>query len=548
MVVGRTAGYLDLAGASTYVRQDDAEGTRALVTPLDSMFGSDPAAHFERHPSAIISQKRWPDRHMHDSVHLIRRVGSGAYGEAFTCTIQAPPGRGGPHGGEYVIKLAIETRRADIRIEHDTDLQQADQKATPGNMRAADASQHPGRADTLRRFRREMANAEALLEPEFASDLRYGVALHDYRKRSHAGDPPSDIEKFKLELVGTRLHNLSGSQYFKLVEEVHSMRMHAGYHHMHQVLHFDPDLPAIISEKASGDLNSIRHLSNNRDPTHTGWLALGSASTARRRPPPLWIRIAAQLALAFDYMDQYCSMVHLDVKPGNVLFLLEPTSSASTTAAAAAAAPVQIRCMLSDYGICAPKTEAFDRTHFPGTDQYNPPATPDLELWNGAAGAARGDMQQLSAFQFAMTLLNLLQIQGHFASAIAVREATTIAEVFRHPPAHCDLFELHRHHMDELPSDALPEQKALKALLRIACRGDKYSPSEVLEQFRHFCLHIGGAAERLNRGIPYYTTEVRARNDHNFVVAEAAMERYEAAMVREEQLHQDWHSSRPLPV
>ena len=240
-------------------------------------------------------------------------------------------------------------------------------------------------------------------------------------------------------------------------------------------------------------------------------------------------------------------IVHLDLKPLNILFQCKAAACWPTTTTLDP--PVELRCMLTDYGSCMPVTDVFDpkRRWFYGTSSFNPPVGDEIECWNGTRH--EGTMLQLSAFQMIITLLSLLQIGGQFAElclgdpdTAARRAGTTLVEVFRLYHAHSKFSEpLARAYMRGLRSSAPPGRLALQSLLHTAFRTPVYHPRQVMKDYDNFSEHIDAAERELNRGIAYYTTQPTLRLKREQWLAAAAERKRAEALLREQALPERWH-------
>jgi serine/threonine protein kinase len=433
-----------------------------------------------------------PERHLHDHVQLLDFLGAGVYGAAFTCNIDpwfdetdlADDEKEGWR--QRVIKLSpSRLRRDDLlhlsgRAKREYVKQVFGKK--PDELLRGTEQEEPDQTHQREQaglaFCKEVQNAELLLEPKLLRQYRY-----------NASAPPKEDEESRgwrmWRLVGTPVRGLTEAQRLRVSADQHTMRAHPGFHHMHRVLHLDRSLPAIISEKADGDLLFLRKKIQQQ--VHgANWLTLVHG----KPPPALWVRICAQLAAAFEYMGAHSNLSHVDLKPENVLF--QWGSSGSEWTAADENKPlVKLRCMLSDYGICAAHSETIDkRKYFPGTSAYNPHHD-NLTDWQ----RQKGTMRQLSAFQFATTALDLLCFDHHHPCQYRER-GEVIADLFNRPSPPANNIKMR------------PEGDVTLSLVRIVTAS---KTSLILLYMNFFIQHIKEAARVLNAGIPYYTTDVRER-------------------------------------
>ncbi len=302
---------------------------------------------------------------------------------------------------------------------------------------------------------------------------------------------------------------------------------------MHIVHHFDPLIPAIISETAHGDLRGLQKKCTNDD---LEWLTIDMKTLV---PPALWIRIAAQLTSALDYILCHSPLVHADLKPGNIFYQLAPNTNPANE-------PIGLRCMIADYGICPPKDMPITQiSRFCGTVEYNPPAY-DWALWTDAARPVYSTTH-LSVYQWATTILDLLSApvksRLHFPYQF-IRRPSTIADIIRDPSKLGRSHYLFQDILDNMPLERTDAQKALHSLVYLISLDD-YSPDDILRTRRLFAEHIHSAADSINAGIEYYTIEPRKRETEERACLVKATELYTLACERESQLPEEWHADRP---
>jgi hypothetical protein len=503
--VGRTGIYLDSHG-KTAERPPGGD----LTTVRETLFNDAPlwsgrgrrvlGAHFAAHPDALFSQGVLPTNFLRHKVELLRLIGQGTHGAAFECRL--PPmlqsvrsradGRlslvRGPER-HYVIKLA----RSLLTVAGQ-ELQVGVLLAggVPGGVAGPTPNDYlraPGGGDIMEEelveevrefFRDEIDSAEKMLEPACLRRFRLEAKLGRRRRCAVL-----KLEVLEQQLAGTRLRRLSSEQYMELMDAARTMRAHPGYHHMHQILHFDPLLPALFSEGADADLDTLQNLCRTHasDPQ---WLRF----TMGGEPPALWTRIGKQLASAFAYMRECSPLAHIDLKPSNVLVQCAAAKGWGGGMATPQAPGHDLRCMITDYGLCYPANELTNERK--GTAYYSPPESDD-QWWK------RGTMRSMSAFLMASTLLDLLQIHERQFPADFIGETcdengnrtSTVVEVFRFPP---DGFKCQRGG----GRNATAGRRALGALLAIACpppaaAGGRYTPESVQTHFDAFSAHIAHA-------------------------------------------------------
>jgi hypothetical protein len=306
---------------------------------------------------------------------------------------------------------------------------------------------------------------------------------------------------------------------------------------MHIVLHFDTDIPAIISEPADGDLAGLQ-AKCVYEKLH--WLCLDPRTLM---PPALWIRIVAQLSSALDYMLCHSPYAHVDLKPGNILYQCRGGRTE----------PIELRCMIADYGICKPKDRGVNYyTNFQGTLCYCPPEN-DWPLWSERFEYL---MSHLCVYQCAMTMLDLLFVydvhNDRVQHPLRIRhfdgdkkEYEPVASVFRNYRDRQTYGSIVQQILVSIPdSAAAPAYLALHSLVRCATLLD-YSPRQVMDTRETVHEQIKLAAALLNQGIPYYTTEPVLRASQNLRHVTQARAFRKRARAREHNLPYTWHASRP---
>lgn len=219
----------------------------------------------------------------------------------------------------------------------------------------------------------EFKNAERILEPPSMRQLR-AIILGPHVSENEA--------------VGKPLQNLNPRQYELAVNDRKRWQSLPGYSHLHPVVHFEPSIPMILSAQADGTLAELRHQiapDDGEAPLDLRPNVFGGSVT-----PPLWHRIARQIASAVMFIDTFTDLAHLDIKPENVLF--RQNGDLTTN----------LHCWLSDYGICMPKNQSPPpRDHFPGTGLY----CPDARAWSQNVL-----YRDVSIYQYFSTMIDLLRL------------------------------------------------------------------------------------------------------------------------------------------
>jgi serine/threonine protein kinase len=393
-----------------------------------------------RYNIITVSQETLDDQLVHAQFSLVRKLGAGSFGTAYLCKRvmdeeeETPFFAGGQKKGkaatgtastsftalpvDVVMKLPNELMVPDALNHAERDLTKAvcPHKvllATPGIASAFDRRHKfkNYREEALQAFGEEFSNAEAFLEPACMRSMRehaYCCSYDDGRRRRSGKRRVLVVDPN----VGLPLKDLTPSQYMEYMMELQLMRIHPGHHHMHRVLHYVASIPAIISEYADGSLWELRQSCIEQKRPWLNAPSLLSASCDGVSPTRLWTQIACQMTSAMDYMRTFSPLAHLDLKPSNVLYRLDSTT---TAAAAASSAPPSIQCMLSDYGLCMPKTGRIPVCPygteygecFYGTPIYNPDPDTKGAIWTSGAAT----WQEMSYFQFFATLMDMLLFQ-----------------------------------------------------------------------------------------------------------------------------------------
>lgn len=318
--------------ARTAIYFDAGTVTHAANRPSELMandrfFSSEPNPRAEELSQAPVED--WID-----NLRLTRCIAKGAWGAVFTCA-----------DARYCVKVPLSVAVPSL----------------PARLKAL----RP--ASRLRRwqFMLECRNAELILEPPEARALR------------HTKRP------------GAPLCSITPSQHAQLVSAVRRFRAHPGYAHLHQILHFDARLPALVSARADGTVRDIM----TRTPERLDW--------------DLWATIARHVGSALQFIEERAPIVHLDIKPENVFFHVSRHA----------------HFCLGDYGICAPKAQSLmEPERMNGSGLYNPPMS-KRRAWQDATARCQ------SAYQFFAMMLDLIRFKDGFATAPAsLGDASTVEE------------------------------------------------------------------------------------------------------------------------
>ena len=384
--------------------------------------------------TSIIIRPRTVEAEWIGQLKLDRLLGAGSFGAAFSCT--TPEGETG-----WVVKVpASEVRDEVVAALNNNNRRMAKKKATR-SVRAFLHSQAGGdrqpyvlkqclivapddgddeRAARRKRerivddFREECANAEQILEPALF------VQSHT------TGRPPGELDL---------------ARYQALVRAVERHRSHCGYAHLHQIVHFEPSIPALLSERATGTLDELyagmraaarRNFSSSAAPAASAAPAEGlEYAVGSGIAPPYWTRLAAQVADAVHFLLHFTPLSHLDIKPANILYK------------GSADAP---HCLLSDYGLCAPHGEEFHLGRrrqkvladdgvtvlrelsvpyapMNGTPMFNPPERERFVRWMDTGATAASQM----CFNYATTMLSLVLLCDGVGAPCGLMDAVTAA-------------------------------------------------------------------------------------------------------------------------
>jgi hypothetical protein len=252
-----------------------------------------------------------------DSVRLRGELGSGADATVFLCTLRRV--------GDVALKLPKPLLDAEYL------------RFSPNGFLIVDRRKRPSDAvleTALMALTREFEWFESIYEPAA------------FFRRFHGGQRGHDIGADELRVMRA---------------ELASLERHPGRAHIHEFLHFDAGIPAILSEPCDGDLRGLRE-------AHAELFAFDA---------PAWRQVAVELASAMHYM-RTMGAVHVDLKLDNVLYVGH--SSAFT-------------CKITDFGHCF--ADALTTEGVGGAGYYCPmswPHAPDavvhplaLSVYNYAA-------------------------------------------------------------------------------------------------------------------------------------------------------------------
>ena len=267
---------------------------------------------------------------LRDKLRVFKKLGSGSFGAAFTATLD---------GRALVVKLPV---RLIARPRGPWDRTQG--SALAEVLEPPDAVNPAALVAAREAFTVECQNAERVLDSALEGQLR----------RDRHVDAPGAPLLLRYETPET----------IAVIEA--ARRAHQslpGYAHMHPILHFDAELPLLLSAPAQDTLENMYFL-------------LGED----QKPSDEWFEAAFQLSSAIEFLRTYVQMAHLDVKPDNVLYSRDPRSG-------------RPHIWLSDYGLMGPA--GAPATFRIGTLNYKP--DPDFARGLRQQGATC-DQQQLYAY------------------------------------------------------------------------------------------------------------------------------------------------------
>lgn len=232
----------------------------------------------------------------------------------------------------------------------------------------------------------ECHNAERALEPP---------ELRQARKREHAGllaverpfpehlrgahsPPPEEWKEISDRTLGRGLPPLS-QKTDAVYRALDKWRRHEGYWHMHPIIHYDRDIPLLMSEPATNTIDALR-------------LEVNGSTRLRTH----WLDVAWQLSEAIRFLHDLPQLAHVDIKPPNVFFTL----------------PSQTHChiWLGDYGDLYPMGVVTDFKQ--GTALYKPNLVQSINRFKGV----QATFFQQSLYMYFATLMDLFVPDGKLHS------------------------------------------------------------------------------------------------------------------------------------
>jgi serine/threonine protein kinase len=244
------------------------------------------------------------------------RLGKGAFGTAFRCQFR---------GIEYVIKLPNQMlENGFLFIDDDGFLVRSFKKYDDYSV--------------LHSFYRG-----------FFVECRFnGMALESpTHRRLRQNDP------------GDPLNRADHGEYMRIKNELDIMKSHEGYKHIHKILGFVQGFPAIFSEQCSGSLQGLIDADSN--------IFLGGYAN---RLSYQWLELAKQIGNAIEYLKDIARIVHLDIKPDNILYNESKDENGKSV----------FIWKLSDFGKCKVWKDdgGYTTSLLDGTDLYLPKVLKDI--------------------------------------------------------------------------------------------------------------------------------------------------------------------------
>jgi serine/threonine protein kinase len=235
---------------------------------------------------------------------------------------------------------------------------------------------------------------DILLPQQKLSDAEMQMLRKDFegecRNAAHFLEPPALRIVRSDNGIGPVTKPMQRQNWRALRNEVRRWRMMMGQSQWHKILHFDSSIPALISDRADGTLADLRMSARPQ-----------FAFSVEEGPSLLWRHIAEQLNDAMTFMRLCVDMVHVDLKPQNILYVIRQPGRVLEDS---------VECKISDYGLCYPRgaiVRGNKRGQVMGTPLYSPSPEQVLRHWSGKQAVTA-----LSMFQYAATLLDLLDGAG----------------------------------------------------------------------------------------------------------------------------------------
>jgi hypothetical protein len=299
---------------------------------------------FEKHH--ILHQENFSDEiYVHNSVKLVGdSIGRGVSGIAFRCLFK---------GGEYVIKIPITMWKDRLLYKDGRDF-------LIRNLN----NDNKDRYNQLRR-RSDRSFRDECLFNEMAIDSKLHRTIRDKQP-------------------GSRLPRTNYRGYLNLKNELNLIKSHEGYDHIHKIVGFVPGLPIIFSEPCTGSLNSIIKSGSNKN--------IFNIDTITKKLSSEWLELAKQIGSAVQYLKEVANLVHMDIKPDNILFVEQVNESMQSI----------FNWKLSDFGICKAMNDdnTYTTKFIGGSPKYLPKFAKQTEINGGLF-----DAYECSLYSYMLTML-----------------------------------------------------------------------------------------------------------------------------------------------
>lgn len=193
-------------------------------------------------------------------------------------------------------------------------------------------------------------------------DMPYNDDEDFFLKQEAKKPPPREDDKTILSTIHETLQNIERIPPLKasyklthlrdpklvlqILKEAQTMKQHPGYHHIHKILHFDRDIPCVISEICDGSVNELnKTYTANEARAYFGHFhnVMKYGSSIRQSVMSKeWLSLAYQVGQALLYMESR-GLAHLDIKMDNIFYKHIPFGKHGA-----------FTYYLSDFGLCAP--------------------------------------------------------------------------------------------------------------------------------------------------------------------------------------------------
>jgi len=190
---------------------------------------------------------------------------------------------------------------------------------------------------------RGIAKNKGKMERNFEIECKFNeMALDSYTHR-----------KLRNHETGARLIGANYDAYVEIKKELDTMKLHKGFEHIHKIFGFVSGVPAIFSEPCSGSLQGLIDADSG--------IFLGGYATKLSYQ---WLELAKQIGHAIEYLKDIARIVHLDIKPGNILYNESKNENPKTA----------FTWKLSDFGLCQAWDDdsGYTATYLVGTTMYIP--------------------------------------------------------------------------------------------------------------------------------------------------------------------------------